>query len=117
MSINVWFFLHKSQFMSTSKLCVSIDAHFCVCMFLRVKSVKLAKTLSNIYIEGWYAGEDEMTINYCIQVGVLRRLPKKLDLQRTPLQKKCRHVGIHVIFSSMYYVLHQRALGRIVNHH
>ncbi len=79
-----------------------------------------------IWGEGWYAGEDEKTIKYFIQVGVLRRssflsealrLPKKLDLRRTPLLKSVRHVGIHVIFSSMYNVLHQRTLGRSVNHH
>ena len=61
-----------------------------------------------------------------IQVGALRRpsylsealrLPKKLDLQRTPLQKKCRHVGNHVIFPSIYKVLHQRTLGCGLNHH
>ena len=45
------------------------------------------------------------------------RLPKKLDLRRTPLLKSVRHIGIHVIFSSMYNVLHQRTLGRSVNHH
>ena len=60
------------------------------------------------------------------QVGVPRRssflskalrLPKKLDLRRTPLLKRVRHVGIHVIFSSMYNVLHQWTLDRSENHH
>ena len=54
---------------------------------------------------------------YYIQVGFLRRssflskasrLPKKLDLRRTPFLESVRHVGIHVIFSSMYNVLHHR---------
>ena len=76
--------------------------------------------------KGWYAGEDEKTIIYFIQVGVLwrigflsraLRLPKKLDLQRTPLLENVRHVGIHVIFSSMCNALHQRTLDRSVNHH
>ena len=58
------------------------------------------------------------------RVGVLRRssflsealrLPEKLDLHRTPLLKSVRHVGILVIFSSMYNVLHQRTLGCSVN--
>ena len=44
-------------------------------------------------------------------------MPKKVDLQRTPLLKSVCHVGIHVIFSSMYNVLHQTTLGRSVNHH
>jgi hypothetical protein len=44
------FFLHKSQYMSISRMCVSIDVHFFLCKFLRVKREKLAKTLSNIYI-------------------------------------------------------------------
>ena len=35
--------------MSTSKSCVSIDMHYSMCKFLRVKSQKLAKTLSNIH--------------------------------------------------------------------
>jgi hypothetical protein len=33
------------------------------------------------------------------------------------LSKECRHVGSHVIFSSMYKVLYSRTLGRSVNHH
>ena len=46
---------------------------------------------------------------FIFQVGVLwrssflfeaLRLPKKLDLQRTPLLENVCHVGIHVIFSS-----------------
>ena len=60
------------------------------------------------------------------QVGVLwrssllseaLRLPKKLDLRRTPPSRKCRHVGNHVSFSYMYKVLHQMTLGCNVNHH
>ena len=40
-----------SSFVSTSKLRMSIDVHFAfLCKFLRVKSEKHAKTLSNIYI-------------------------------------------------------------------
>jgi hypothetical protein len=44
------------------------------------------------------------------QLGVLRRstfkfkgwrLAKRLDLRRTPLIKKCCHVDIHLMFSSM----------------
>ena len=35
------------------------------------------------------------------------RLPKKLDLRRTSLAKKCWHVGNHVNFSSMFELLHQ----------
>ena len=74
------------------------------------KSIGRSKNLARdmvIWGEGWYAEEDEKRINYFIQVGVLRsqsflyealRLPKKLDLRRTPLQKKCYHVGNHVIF-------------------
>ena len=76
--------------------------------------------------KGWYAREDEKTINYFTQVGVLRmssflskalKMPKKLDLRRTPPSNKCRRVGNHVIFSSMYKVLHQRTHGRSVNRH
>ena len=79
-----------------------------------------------IWGKGRYAGEDDKTINYFIQVGVLQRssflskalrLPKKLDLQRTPFLKSVRHVDIHVICSSMYNVLHQRTLDHNVNHH
>ena len=73
--------------------------------------------------KGRYAEEDEKTINDFIQAGVLRmssvfskalRLPKKLDLRRTLLLKSVCHIGIHVIFSSMYNVLHQRTRGRSV---
>ena len=51
---NIYFFylglfLHKSQYMSTYKLCVSIDVHFFGCEFSSVKSEKLANTLSNIH--------------------------------------------------------------------
>ena len=46
------FFLHKSQYVSTSKMCVSIDVHLFFVQVLRVKTEKLAKTLSNIYT-GW----------------------------------------------------------------
>jgi hypothetical protein len=46
------FFLHKSQYVSISRMCVSIDVHFFLCKFLRVKREKLAKTLSNIYTAG-----------------------------------------------------------------
>ena len=79
-----------------------------------------------IWGKGRYAREDEKTIKFSIHVGVLRwssfmskalRLPKELDLRRTPLLESIRHVGIHVIFSSMYNVLHQRTLGSSVNHH
>ena len=54
--------------------------------------------------------KDEKTIKHSIQVGVLRRpsfmfeafrLPKILDLWRTPPSKKCGHVDNHVIFASM----------------
>ena len=45
------------------------------------------------------------------------RLPKKLDLQRTPLLEGVHHVGIHVIFASMTNVLHQQTLAHSVNHH
>ena len=51
MSINVFFFLRKSHYLSSSKWYVSIDVHFFLCEFLHVKSKKLAKTLSNIYID------------------------------------------------------------------
>ena len=60
-----------------------------------------------IWGKGRYAGEDVNTIKYYIQVGVMwrssflseaLRLPKKLDLRRTPLLKSVRHVGSHVIF-------------------
>ena len=55
----------------------------------------------------WYGGQGGKTIKSIPQVGVLRRpsflseglrLPKKLDLWRTLLAKKCCHVGRHVIF-------------------
>ena len=45
----VFFVIYKSQYVSTSKLCVSIDVHFCGCEFSRVKSEKLANTLSKIH--------------------------------------------------------------------
>ena len=77
--------------------------------------------------KGRFAREDEKTIKYFIQVGVIwrssllfeaLRLPKKLDLWSTPLLESVLHVGIHVIFSSMSnIVLHQKTLGRSVNHH
>ena len=60
------------------------------------------------------------------KVGVLRRprflfkalrLPKKLDLRRTLIQKKCRRIGNLVNFSSIYQILHQKTLGRSVNQH
>ena len=40
--------LHKSHYVSTFKLCVSIDMHFFGCKFLRVKN----EILSNIHIAG-----------------------------------------------------------------
>ena len=77
-----------------------------------------------IWGKGRYAGEDEKIIKYFIQVGVLRRSsfkalrsPLKIDMQRTPFLKSVCHVGIHVIFSSMYNVLHPRTIGCSVNHH
>ena len=79
-----------------------------------------------VWGKGWYAWEDDKTIKHFIQVGVLwrsiflseaLRLPKEIDLRRTPLLKSIRQVGIHVIFSFMYKVLHQMTLGRSVNHH
>ena len=63
------------------------------------------------------------TIKCFIQVGVLwrssflseaLRLPKKHVLWRTPFLKSIHQVGVHVTFSSMYKVLHQRTS---VNHH
>ena len=59
-----------------------------------------------IWGKGWYAGGDEKTIKYFIQVGVFwrssllseaLRLSKKLDLRRTSLLESVRHVGIDVI--------------------
>ena len=79
-----------------------------------------------IWGKGWSVGEDEKTVKYFTQVGVLRRssvlsealrLPKKPNLQKTPLLKSVCHADIHVIFSSMYNVLHRRTLGYSVNHH
>ena len=50
-SIDMWFsVLYQSDYMSHSKSCLSIDVHFNVCQFLRVKCHKLAKTLSKIDI-------------------------------------------------------------------
>ena len=40
---------------------------------------------------------------YCLR-GL--RLPKTLDLRRTPIAKKCRHVDNHVNFSFMLEVFH-----------
>ena len=60
-----------------------------------------------IWGEGWYVGEDEKTMNYFIQVWVLRwlgflskalRLSKELHIRRTSPSKKWRRLGIHVIF-------------------
>ena len=34
-SIDVWFFLNKSHYLSNSTLCVSINMQFFVCLFLR----------------------------------------------------------------------------------
>ena len=79
-----------------------------------------------IWGKGRYAKEDEKTIKYFIQVGVLYRssylcealrLPKELDLWETPLLESVRHVGIHVISSFMYNVLYQRTLDCSVNHY
>ena len=45
------------------------------------------------------------------------RLPKKLDLRRPTLQKKVSPHWHPCHFLSMYNILHQRTLGRSVNHH
>ena len=45
------FFLHKSQYVSTSNSCMSIHVHFFVCEFLHVK---IAKTLSNMHTATGY---------------------------------------------------------------
>ena len=65
----------------------------------------------------WFEARDgrpekmKRQLNYFIHVGVLKRpsflsevvrLPKKLDLRKTPFLKECRNVGNHVVFSSMY---------------
>ena len=93
------------------------------------KCIARSRVLAQVMViwgKGWYAGEDGKPIKYFIQVGVLRgssflskalRLPKKLDLRRSPLLKSVRHDGIHVIFSSMNKVLHQRTLGCSANQH
>jgi hypothetical protein len=39
------------------------------------------------------------------------RLPKKLDLRGTPLEKNVAMLANHVIFSSMLEVLHRSSLG------
>ena len=46
------FFLFKSQYVSTSKLCVSIDVPLFLVQILHVQSEKLANTLSNIHTIG-----------------------------------------------------------------
>ena len=37
MSVDVWFFLQKSHYVSNSKVCMSIDVHFYLCKILRVQ--------------------------------------------------------------------------------
>ena len=64
-----------------------------------------------IWGNNWYSKEDGKTNfkNASSWVVLWRpsllsegsRLLKKLDLQRTPLAKRCRHVGNHVIFPSI----------------
>jgi hypothetical protein len=46
----VFFFSHKSQYISKSKLCVSIDVQFFLCASFCMSNVKkLAKNLSQIH--------------------------------------------------------------------
>jgi hypothetical protein len=63
-SIDVWFFLHKSHYMPKCKLCASIDVHFILCEFLRVKYQKLAKTLLKIHIGSheWLCAGRQMVV-------------------------------------------------------
>jgi len=46
-SINVWFFLHNSHYMSKSKLCVSIDVQF---IYVQVFACQMSKTC-NIFVK------------------------------------------------------------------
>ena len=48
-SIDVWFFLHKSYFMSKSKLGMSIDLYFVFCASFGVSSVKHLQKLCQKY--------------------------------------------------------------------
>ena len=54
MSIDMWFFLHKSQYVSTSKSCVSIDVPLFFVRVLRAKSEKLANTVRHTHYRGRY---------------------------------------------------------------
>jgi len=72
------------------------------------------KTIKNASIFNWSWSSPEAKFN---SYPWVLRSPKKLDLQRTPLPKSVRHIGSHVIFSSMYKVLHRRTLDCTLNHH
>jgi hypothetical protein len=49
-SIDVWFFfLHKSHYMSKSKLCVSIDMHFYSCASICMSNIKNLQKLCQKY--------------------------------------------------------------------
>ena len=80
--------------------------------YLRQGMVCQQRWKDNIYIflSSWGSPE----VKFLVWGFQVAQEPWPLE---TPLLKSVRHVGIHVIFSSMYNVLHQRTLGRSVKHH
>ena len=55
-------FLHKSHYMSNSKLCMLIDMHFCVCKFMLVICQKLAKILSKLHTTSKHVLKNQMKL-------------------------------------------------------
>ena len=83
----------------------------------------LAQNMVGYFRRGWYVGEDEKTIKYFTEVRDLQRpsflfealrLPKKLDLRRTPLLKSIATLAT----MSFYHPCTKLATkGHSVNHH